>query len=107
MTSKMVRTAPANRLTMAVLPHAPGKATRPTEPGTWSVMGMLVGSEEVAVYDRDGEGFRERRRFHVDVGIVASLPDGSIFATGNAGAAYSIELRLHGLGVDELPGTVW
>jgi hypothetical protein len=96
----------ATGLTMAVVPRSPGVATTPHAPGTWTVMAMLVGDEEVAVYEHDDGRLRERRRFHIDQGIVAALPDDAMYATGNAGASYSIELRLHGRALEEIDGGV-
>jgi predicted metal-dependent enzyme (double-stranded beta helix superfamily) len=90
----MVHHTPA--LTMLVLPTPPHYWCWPHEHGMWAVTAMVIGAEEHVVYDRRDLGLFEKRRFRIDEGIVASMPDDVVHAAGNPGDEVSIGLHLFG-----------
>jgi predicted metal-dependent enzyme (double-stranded beta helix superfamily) len=83
-------------LTMLVMPTPPGYWFWPHEHGMWAVTAMVIGAEEHVVYDRRDLGLFEKRRFRIDEGIVASMPEDVVHAAGNPGDQVTIGLHLFG-----------
>lgn len=83
-------------LTMLVMPTPPRYWFWPHEHGMWTVTGMILGAEEHVVYERRDLGLFEKRRFRVDEGIVASVPEDVVHAAGNPSDHVTIGLHLYG-----------
>lgn len=83
-------------LSVFVLATPPAYWYWPHEHGMWAVTAMLVGAEDDIVYDRHEHGIVERRRFHIDEGIVAAYPEDVVHAAGNESDRVTIGLHVFG-----------
>ncbi|MGI8663313.1 MAG: hypothetical protein ACR2LQ_08915 [Acidimicrobiales bacterium] len=86
----------STELTALVVPTPPRYWDWPHENGMWLVTAMLIGAEDDIVYDRHEHGIVERRRFHIDQGIVAALPADAIHSGGNDSDDVTVALCVYG-----------